>query len=257
MGRDCDGRNCDAGPDVVSAWEGIDRLGSSDDKDDRAVRVFTTEKGTDLPPIHVLDPIIGLIRIAEGGNYTPPVFGRRHWYGVRQEMLQGGRFEHGLEAQVDAIRRLGETRRFDAQQYLEGLLRYEVHTISWWPSGPRHDDEDRQPEHIYLYSFPNAKGELYGNLAFSTQEYYAGRYPSEFRTFIQKQGGTNARLIVEAINGVEEHLREERLAELRRQKAGNIPAHHQSLSDVALGMGLNLLFRVAGLGYKVYSRYKR
>jgi|SRR3989338_2638268 len=257
MSRDCDDRNCDAGPDVVSAWEGIDRLGSSDDNDNTAVRAFTTEKGADLPPIQVLDPIIGLVRIAEGGNYTPPVWGRRHWYSLRQEILQGGRFEHGLEAQVDAIRRLGETGRLDAQQYLEGLLRHELHTSSLWPSRASHDDEDHQPESTHHYSFPNAKGGLYGNLAFSTQEYYAGRYPSEFRTFIQKHGSTNARLIVVAINRIEEHLREERLAELRRQEAGNISAQHRSLSDVALGMGLNLLFRVAGLGYKVYSRYRR
>ncbi len=257
MGRDCDDRNCDAGPDVVSAWEGIDRLDTFNENHDTSIRALTTEIIAPLP-LQTPDPIRDLIRIAEGGNYTPPVWGRRRWYSLRQEMLQGGRFEHGLEAQVDAIRRLGETGKFDAQQYLESLLRYEISTSSWWSSErPRHDDEDHQPQYAYFYSFPHAKESLGASLAFSTQEYYAGRYPSEFRSFIQKHGSTNARLIVGAINRIQEHLREERLAELHRQRESKTPAQRRSLSDVALSTGLKLLFGATDLGYKVYSRYRR
>lgn len=67
-----------------------------------------------------------LIRIANGGHYTPEIWAKKHWYSSRKK-VSDEKWEYSLQDQLEAIDALGKTRNTKALEYLRGLS---SHTIT-------------------------------------------------------------------------------------------------------------------------------
>ena len=64
------------------------------------------------------EAVTELIRIANGGSYTPEQWGRKHWYSLSESLLSEKRWEYNSHEQLVAIEALGETRSKRALDYL-------------------------------------------------------------------------------------------------------------------------------------------
>jgi len=62
-----------------------------------------------------------LIRIADGGEYTPEKWVKPHWYSFRRK-ISDEKWEYKLDDQLDAIKALGETKNKIALDYARKLL---------------------------------------------------------------------------------------------------------------------------------------
>ena len=111
-----------------------------------------------------------LIRIADGGKYTPEkiTYKEKPWYSLKRkeiDRIELEKWEYSLHEQLIAIDALGETKSGVALEYLNNLLEkdeIEEDGIIRWS-----DDYIIGPRGIVDIEFPNAKGYLKKELHYS------------------------------------------------------------------------------------------
>jgi len=113
-----------------------------------------------------------LIKIVNGGDYTPPVYGRKHNYSLFKSKLGEERWQNGLADQLLAIEALGCTRSEKAFNFLLELYetKREYKEIARECTYPMHGSGDLPSSESVdkiSFSFPNSKGELARELTYT------------------------------------------------------------------------------------------
>ncbi len=177
----------------------IQRLRTCPVEERRAIAMELAQTGTD-------EAVTELVKIVEGGNYTPPRYNKKHWYSLDRTLLEEENFQYNSDEQLMAVEALGETRSRKAYNYLNWL-------IAKTKSSRRRYGMKCRGGFVAMRQFvrfPRAKGGLYKMLQYDADvargDYLSTLQPVQGELEAARESNIAYQAVLKAIQKLEKNL---------------------------------------------------